>query len=99
MINHDIIAAALARERHATLLAEAQAARQARSARPRRPRADATVAARPRLFIRQKSPNRAIGGRGAGTTGRSAENKTAESGTGVRPGTGADLLARLGRCG
>ena len=41
----------------------------------------------------------AIGGRGAGTTGRFGRNKTAESGTGVRPGTGADLLARLGRCG
>jgi len=27
------------------------------------------------------------------------EPATAESGTGVRPGTGADLLARLGRCG
>ena len=44
------IAAALARERHATLLAEAEAARQARLARPRRPRADATVAPRPRLY-------------------------------------------------
>jgi RimJ/RimL family protein N-acetyltransferase len=47
---HPYLAAALIRERHATLLAEAEAARQARSARPRRPRADATVAPRPRLY-------------------------------------------------
>jgi len=50
MINHYIIAAALARERRATLLAEAEAARQARSARLRRPRTDAAVAPRPRLY-------------------------------------------------
>ena len=49
---HPYLSAALIRERHATLLAEAEAARQARSARPRRkrPRADATVAPRPRLY-------------------------------------------------
>ena len=49
MINH-YLGAALARERHRILLAEAEAARQARSARPRRPRADATVAPGPRLY-------------------------------------------------
>ena len=46
---HPYLAAALIRERHATLLAEAETARQARSARRREPRADATVAPRPRL--------------------------------------------------
>ena len=50
MINHPYLSAALIRERQATLLAEAEAARRARSARPRRPRADATVAPRPRLY-------------------------------------------------
>jgi RimJ/RimL family protein N-acetyltransferase len=49
MINH-YLAAALARERYATLLAEAETARQARSVRPRRPRADATVGPRPRPY-------------------------------------------------
>jgi GNAT superfamily N-acetyltransferase len=49
MINH-YLGAALARERHGILLAEAEAARQARPARPRRPRAHAAVAPRPRLY-------------------------------------------------
>ena len=49
MINN-YLGAELVRERHGTLLAEAEAARQARSARPRRPRADATVAPRARLY-------------------------------------------------
>jgi RimJ/RimL family protein N-acetyltransferase len=50
MITHYYVAAALIRERHATLLAEAEAARQARPARPRRSRAGATVAPRPPLY-------------------------------------------------
>jgi RimJ/RimL family protein N-acetyltransferase len=49
MINH-YLGAALVRERHGILLAEAEAARQARSARLRQPRADATVAPGPRLY-------------------------------------------------
>ena len=49
MINHYVYAA-LARERHDTLLAEAEAARRARQARPRRPRAGATGARRSRRY-------------------------------------------------